>query len=240
MKKPIKVIIVEDNPEYRNVLQIAFRGHDTIELIGVYGSAEEALQPIESAPDDFIQPDIILLDLNLPEMSGLDAMKWFFKYMPDTPIIVLTQSDKESDVLTAIQNGAMGYLLKSSTLEKITESIQIVMEGGAHIDSKVAKYILDQLNPHAAKPAPVEETETEEASESNEDSKNSLSNREIEVLELLAQGMVKKEIAATLHISYFTVSAHIRHIYEKLNVINGPAAVSVSYQSGILPIKKKR
>ncbi len=239
MKEPIKVVIVEDNPEYRNVLQFAFKGHDTVELIGVYGSAEEALQPIESSPDDFTQPDIILLDLNLPEMSGLEAMKWFFKYMPNTPIIVLTQSDKESDVVTAIQNGAMGYLLKSSTLEKITETIEIVAQGGAQIDSKVAKYLLDQLNLGAAKPAATEEADTEADSDSEKDSRTTLSKREIEVLELLAEGLVKKEIAAQLSISYFTVSAHIRHIYEKLDVINGPAAVSVSYQSGILPIKKK-
>lgn len=225
MNHPIKVIIIEDNPEYRNVLQIAFRGNQTIELIGVYGSAEEALQPIEGASEDFTKPDIVLLDLNLPKMSGLDAMKCLLEYMPETPIIVLTQSEEESDVVTAIQNGATGYLLKSSTLEQIIECIEVVIQGGAQIDTAVAKYILNQVNLNASK------NKTKQDSD--------LSKREIEVLDLLSEGLVKKEIAAKLYISYFTVSTHIRHIYEKLNVINGPAAIAVSYKTGILPIKKK-
>ena len=236
MNQPTKVIIIEDNPEYRNVLQIAFRGNQDIELTGVYGSAEEALQPLERAPEESEKADIILLDLNLPEMSGLDAMQHLFELMPDTPIIVLTQSKSENDVVTAIQNGASGYLLKSSTLEQITECIKVVVEGGAQIDSKGAKYILNQL----ASNDPVTEGKLEGEPESKADKGHTLSKREMEVLNLLAKGMVKKEIAAALHISYFTVSAHIRHIYEKLNVINGPAAISTAYQEGILPVQKNR
>ena len=224
MPDPIKVIIVEDNPEYRNVLKMAFEFDDDIELIGTYGSAEHALRALEpKSKSSTSRPDILLLDLNLPEMSGLEAMKWLREYAPEAPIIVLTQSDSESDVLAAIQKGATGYLLKSSTVQQIKDGIQTVVSGGALLDTKVAQYIMNQIQSAPAKG----------------DSQTNLSSREMEVLELLAEGLVKKEIAGKLGISFFTVSTHIRHVYDKLNVLNAPAAVSTAYQTGILPIKKR-
>jgi DNA-binding NarL/FixJ family response regulator len=223
MPTPTKVILVEDNPEYRNVLKLAFEFDDSIELIGIYGSAEHALRALEPKSTKGLIPDILLLDLNLPEMSGLEAMQWFRDYLPKAAIIVITQSEAESDVLTAIQKGASGYLLKSSTVQQIKDAIQTVANGGALLDSKVAKYIIAQVQKAPAK----------------DDSQANLSSREMEVLGLLAEGLVKKEIAKKLGISFFTVSTHIRHVYDKLNVINAPAAVSTAYQTGLLPIQKK-
>ena len=223
MPNPIKLIIVEDNPEYRNVLKLAFELDNDIDLIGIYGSAEHSLRALEPKSKSNLNPDVLLLDLNLPEMPGLEAMRWFHKYIPETPIIVLTQSDAESDVVSAIQNGATGYLLKSATVQKIKESIVTVASGGALLDAKIAKFILTQIQ---AAPAAGK-------------SKISLTDRELEVLELLADGLVKKEIAEKLGISYFTVSTHIRHIYDKLNVLNAPAAISTAYKIGILSVQKK-
>jgi two-component system nitrate/nitrite response regulator NarL len=223
MATPTKVILVEDNPEYRNVLKLAFEFDNSIELIGIYGSAEHALRALEPKSTKGLIPDILLLDLNLPEMSGLEAMQWFRDYLPKAAIIVITQSEAESDVLTAIQKGASGYLLKSSTVQQIKDAIQTVANGGALLDSKVAKYIIAQVQKAPAK----------------DDSQANLSSREMEVLGLLAEGLVKKEIAKKLGISFFTVSTHIRHVYDKLNVINAPAAVSTAYQTGLLPIQKK-
>ena len=223
MPNPIKLIIVEDNPEYRNVLKLAFELDNDIDLIGIYGSAEHSLRALEPKSKSTLNPDVLLLDLNLPEMPGLEAMRWFHKYIPGTPIIVLTQSDAESDVVSAIQNGATGYLLKSATVQKIKESIVTVASGGALIDAKIAKFILTQIQ---AAPAAGK-------------SKSSLTDRELEVLELQADGLVKKEIAEKLGISYFTVHTHIRHIYDKLNVLNAPAAISTAYKIGILPVQKK-
>jgi len=223
MPNPIKLIIVEDNPEYRNVLKMAFELDNVIDLIGIYGSAEQSLSALEPKTKSNLNPDVLLLDLNLPKMSGLEVIKWFREYIPETPIIVLTQSDSESDVVTAIQNGATGYLLKSATVKKIKESIETVANGGALLDSKIAKFILTQIR---AAPAVG-------------NSKIILTDREMGVLELLADGLVKKEIAEKLGISYFTVSTHIRHIYDKLNVLNAPSAISTAYQKGILPVQKK-
>ena len=224
MSTPTKVILVEDNPEYRNVLKLAFEFDESIELIAIYGSAEHALRALEPKSKQGLSPDILLLDLNLPEMSGLDAMQWFHDYLPQTPIIVITQSEAESDVLTAIQKGASGYLLKSSTVQQIKDAIETVAKGGGQLDSKVAKYNMNQIH---------QQVPLTNASQST------LSSRELEVLGHLADGLLKKEIAEKLGISFFTVSTHIRHVYDKLNVLNAPAAVSTAYQTGILPIKKK-
>lgn len=223
MSSPTLVILVEDNPEYRNVLKMAFEFDDDIDLIGIYGSGEHALRAMEPKSKKALNPDILLLDLNLPEMSGLDAMQWFRNYLPNAAIIVITQSDAESDVLSAIRKGASGYLLKSSTVQQIKDAIQTVKNGGAQLDSKVAKHIMAQV---------------QQAPEADA-SQVALSTREMEVLALLADGLVKKEIAVKLGISFFTVSTHIRHVYDKLNVLNAPAAVSIAYQTGLLPIKKK-
>lgn len=165
------------------------------------------------------QPVIVLLDLNLPGLSGIDALPWFKKYAPETRVIILTQSNREADVLAAISSGAAGYLLKSSTRDQIIDAIRLVVQGGAPIDPRIASYILQTLR---GKPKKAEE-------------ERALSEREVEILILLGEGLVKKEIAQKLKISAHTVDNHIRHIYEKLHVPNAPAAVSKAYKTGILP-----
>ena len=165
MSKPIHIIIVEDNPEYRNVLKMAFEFEEGIELVGIFGSAEHALRALEPNSAQDQTPDIILLDLNLPEMPGIEAIKWFRDYLPKTPIIVLTQSEAENDVLSSIQNGAQGYLLKSATVTQIKDSIHAVVNGGALLDSKITQFLIDQIQQAPVKPA----------------SKSILSSREMEV-----------------------------------------------------------
>jgi DNA-binding NarL/FixJ family response regulator len=142
--------------------------------------------------------------------------------MPRARIIILTQSDRDDDVLKAIMLGASGYLLKSSTVKQLTEGIRTVMEGGSTLDAKLAKFVLKTLKTKLP-PSEVEHL---------------LTKRELEVLAMLAAGRTKKEIAEGLHVSLTTVVSHVGHIYGKLNAPNAPAAIAKAFQLGILPISE--
>ena len=221
MKNGINVMLVEDNPAYRKSIGYALNGRDGINLPHQFGTAEIAIQSLlEMEPAKI--PDVVLLDLNLPGMSGLEALPWFKKYIPDANVIVLTQSDAEADVLHAIQEGAMGYLLKSSTVKQIKEGIRSVMDGGSTLDGKVAKFIVTTFNERV--PKHVQES--------------TLSQRELEILTLLSEGLVKKEIGDRLNIGYSSVATYTRRIYEKLHVVNAPSAVSKAFRAGILTTDK--
>ncbi len=214
-------MLVEDNPAYRKSIGYALNGRDGINLPHQFGTAEIAIQSLLEMDPAKI-PDVVLLDLNLPGMSGLEALPWFKKYIPDANVIVLTQSDAEADVLHAIQEGAMGYLLKSSTVKQIKEAIRSVMDGGSTLDGKVAKFIVTTLNERV--PKHVQES--------------TLSQRELEILTLLSEGLVKKEIGDRLNIGYSSVATYTRRIYEKLHVVNAPSAVSKAFRAGILTTDK--
>lgn len=217
MTAPITIMLVEDHVGYREVVDHAISLEPAFELISQFGTAEIALRSLQKQ-DTASTPDLILLDLNLPGMSGLEAIPWIKDYAPKTEIIVLTQSDKESDVLNAISQGASGYLLKSATVNQIKDAIHTVMDGGASLDPSVARFILDRM-----KARPVQEKP-----------ERALSERELEILTLLAEGLVKKMIADKLEISVTTVAYHVKHIYEKLNVVNAPAAINKAHRMGIL------
>ena len=217
MESPISVMLVEDHPEYRDVIDLALSNARGIVLSNEYGTAERALRSLEEHIPQ-ARPDIILLDLNLPGLSGLDAIRFFQDLIPKARIIILTQSNREADVLRAISLGAAGYLLKSATVKQIIDGIRTVHQGGASLDTGIAKFILKTLKTKLPK----------------QELKQGLSDREMQVLTLLAEGFVKKEIAAKLEISNSTVVTHVAHIYEKLHVQNAPAAVSQAYKFGLL------
>lgn len=218
MERSIKVMLVEDNPEYRDVINLALEDEVDIELTSQFGTSEIALRSLQDMSTRKV-PDLVLLDLRLPGMDGLDSLPYFRSALPDAKIIILTQSDDEADVLRAISRGASGYLLKSSTVAQITEGIRTVMDGGAPLDSGVARFILDTLQTNL----PKGEIE------------NVLTPRELEILTLLGEGLVKKEIADQLDISYTTVDTHVAHIYEKLEVRNAPSAINKAHRLGLFP-----
>jgi DNA-binding NarL/FixJ family response regulator len=218
MNRTIKILIIEDSPEYREAISLAIENEEGMELTNKFGAAEVALRNLQD-PSAHSTPDLVLLDLNLPGMNGLDAIPWIKEYAPDTKIIALTQSNKEADVLRAVSLGASGYLLKASTLQQIKDGIRTVIAGHALLDKGVAHYLLNAMKSKFAQP-PLEKP---------------LSDREMEILDLLAEGLLKKEIAQKLDIGFGTVATHIRHIYEKLQVENAPAAVTKAFKAGILP-----
>ena len=213
MSKSIRIIMVEDHPEYREGIALALETESDIQLTDQFGMAEQALKVLEHDTTT----DVVLLDLNLPEMSGLEAIPWIKKYCPKIKIIILSQSDNETNILNAIHLGADGYLLKESTLDQIISGIRSVVDGGASLDPRVAKFILNTIQTKVPEP----------------NSEPLLSKREIEILRLLSEGLMKKDISERLDIGITTVATHVRRIYEKLDVVNAPAAISKAYKAGI-------
>ena len=220
MSTKIRVMLVEDNPEYRAVIHLALEDETDIELTSQFGNAELALRSLDDSAKRKI-PDLVLLDLNLPGMSGLEALPHFQTALPSTKILILTQSNAEADVLRAISLGASGYLLKSAALHEITDGMHTIMKGGASLDSGVAKFILNTLQ----KQLPQHEIG------------KLLSNRELEILTLLGEGFVKKEIADRLKVTYSTVDSHVANLYSKLDVKNAPSAVNIGHRLGLFPTK---
>lgn len=217
MKDIISITIIEDHIAYRNVIERSLEKVQNLVVVSRYGTAEIALRDFENHKITE-KPDIILLDLNLPGMSGLEAIPWIRDYLPKAKIIILSQSDNESDVVDAISKGATGYLLKSAKASEIIAAIQTVIDGGATLDSGVASYIIDRI---------IKDQKQTTIS-------NPLSDRELAVLKLLSEGMLKKEISEELKVSVATVAFHVKNIFQKLDVSNAPAAVGKAYKKGIL------
>ena len=220
MSTKIRVMLIEDNPEYRAVIHLALEDETDIELTSQFGNAELALRSLDDSAKRKT-PDLVLLDLNLPGMSGLEALPYIQNALPSTKTLILTQSNAEADVLRAITLGASGYLLKSAALHEITSGIHNIMKGGASLDSGVAKFILNTLQQQL----PQHETE------------KLLSNRELEVLTLLGEGLVKKEIADRLKVTYSTGDSHVANIYNKLDVKNAPSAVNIGHRLRLFQTK---
>lgn len=218
--QPIRIILVEDSPAYQEVITFGLSDEPGIKVIDQFNTADAAIRYLRQLPANE-QPDIVLLDLNLPGISGLDAIPHIKGCSPNTEIIVLTESEQEADILAAISSGAVGYLLKESSLDQITAGIRTVMTGGASLDPVMARYLLD--NQRAYVPTNNEES--------------LLSPRETEILTLLADGLPQKQIAEGLKISPKTVDFHVGHIYKKLNVQNAPSAVAKAFKTGIFPRK---
>ena len=214
--QPSKLMLIEDSPAFRKVIERTFKAEHDLELVSQFASAEGALRSLGSLASRIL-PKIILLDLNLPGMSGIEAIPWLQKAAPNARIIILTQSGRESDVLNAIRAGASGYMLKTSTLLLLKEAIHCVLKGDAMIDSSVAQFIINSLH----KKTEITLSDIE------------LTPRQLEILTLTSKGFVKKEIADKLNIAHSTVATHIEHVYLKLNVKNAPAAIHQAHRHGI-------
>ena len=216
MSERIKVVLIEDHPSYRRVIEQAFESTGNIEMSGMFSAAEIALRHLQNL-DQKDAPDVILLDLMLPGINGLEAIDDLLQAVPSARIIVLTQSHSTPDIESAICSGAQGYLLKSSTVPEIIHAVETVFGGGVAIDKDVAGHLLELVQ---KKSKPIESSIT-------------LSPREREILVLLSQGLAKKEIGEQLNLSYGTIATYVRRLYEKLDVQNAAAAVDVAYRSGI-------
>ena len=211
MTDSIRILIIEDNQNYLNSLKQALTLLDGVEYPDGYGSFEAFRNDAPEAPD------CILLDINLPGLSGLDALPEIKQMMPDTEVIMLTQNDDYPNVLTAIQRGASGYIIKGGSVKEIHQAVLDVNHGAAVIDPRLSRIVLTTLA--------GTKTNTQE---------NPLSEREAEVLSAMADGLTKKEVAQQLKLSYHTIDLYTRNIYEKLKSPNIAAAIATAIRKGLI------
>lgn len=208
----ISICIVDDNKDIRSALEQIILMSDGYQLLGSVGSAEEAMQQIP-----LLSPDIVLMDINLGEgESGIDCVRHLKAEHPNILFMMCTVYEDDEKIFEALTAGASGYILKKTAPHKLLEAIRELQEGGAPMSSQIARKVVNAFMHN--KPVEKEAPETS--------SLNVLSNREKEILELLARGMLYKEIAASLFISQETVRKHVYHIYEKLHVNNRVEAIN--------------
>lgn len=214
----IKVAVVEDNATLREGLSVVLSCSTGFECAGAYATAEEAMRGIP-----VVRPEVVLMDINLPRLSGIDCVRQLTRQMPGLLVIMLTIEADSRRVFESLQAGATGYLVKNEPIPGILAAIEEVHRGGSPMSSQIARMIVQSY--HRPGPLPPEEQR--------------LTSREMEILELIAKGLRSKEVASHLDISLRTVETHLRSIYDKLHVRSRVEAVTRFYQ-GPLPSGKSR
>jgi len=205
---PIRLLIVDDHPVVRDGLTGMFSGEPGIEVLGEAANGAEAVARAEA-----LRPDVILMDLRMPEMDGVRAIARLAERDVPSRVLVLTTYETDSDVLPAIQAGATGYLLKDAPRVELLRAVRAAARGEAVLSPSVASRVLGRVRSPA---------------------QDALSQRELEVLELVARGSTNREAARRLFISEATVKTHLLHIYAKLGVKDRAAAVAAAYDRGLL------
>jgi DNA-binding NarL/FixJ family response regulator len=196
----IRVALIEDNPDMRGGLRRLFSESPGCKCVGDYGSAEAALESLPA-----LKPEVVLMDINLPGLDGIECVRRLKLELPETVFIMLTVYENTERIFRAVQAGASGYLLKRTDPSELLRAVQEARSGGAPMTSIIARKVLDAFRTQLPKPAQPPGAEA-------------LSDREQEVLEKLAKGLLVKEIADQLGISFSTVRTYTLRIYEKLHV----------------------
>jgi len=209
-KSPLRVALVEDQRDTRESWRQLISSFPDFTCVCALATAEEALQMIPQ-----VKPDVILMDIFLPRMSGIECTTRLKAVLPKTPIVMLTASDEDEMVFTALKSGANGYLLKRTKPAELRTALLDVLSGGAPMTSEIARHVIESFH----------------AKRSDRTEAVSLTAREEETLVMLTKGYSNKEIADRLKVSIETVRTHLKNIYEKMHVRSRTEAV-VNFMSG--------
>ncbi len=201
----IRVGIVEDIEEIRNAIAALLLWDSSFELVFTFSRAEEALDTIPS-----LQPDIVIMDINLPGINGIECIRRVKPQCPDTQFMIFTIYENDENIFTALEAGASGYLLKKSSMPQIAEALKELNEGGSPMSALIARKLVQRYHTPKEKNTVLEQ----------------LTSKEKEILLLLSEGLLYKEIADKLSITTGTVKQHIHRIYEKLHVSNKTEAIN--------------
>lgn len=195
----LKVAIIEDNPQYRMAISIILQTNETLQVIHKLENCDEMISCFEMQA-----PDVVLLDIDLPGMNGIQAVWEIKKRWPQMKVLMLTVFEDEEKIFGAIKAGANGYLLKKDSPQKILDSIIAVANGESPMNGLIATRVLQYFQGQKEKMMTIEESK--------------LTEREKEILNLLMEGLSYKELSAKIFISTETLNSHIKNIYRKLNV----------------------
>jgi DNA-binding NarL/FixJ family response regulator len=217
----IRVMICDDHALFRRGLIMVLESEEGIEVVG---EAEDGEQAITRVAD--LAPDVVLMDVRMPRVSGIDATKAIATAVPAAKILMLTVSDEEDDLYDAIKAGATGYLLKEISIEEVATAIRAVVSGQSLISPSMASKLLSEFTNLAKKADERQSVPTPR-----------LTDRELEVLKLVAEGMSNREIAGELYISENTVKNHVRNILEKLHLHSRMEAVVYAVREKLLDIR---
>ena len=204
----IRLLIVDDHPIVRDGIRGIFAGDPEFEVVGEAENGREAIARAEA-----FRPDVVLMDLRMPVLDGVSATKEIVDRELGSQVLILTTYDTESDVLPAIEAGAIGYLLKDTPRDELRSAVRAAAAGESVLSPPVARQLLGQVR---------------------RPTRHTLSERELEILVIVAHGATNRQVASQLFISEATVKTHLLHIYEKLGVNDRAAAVAAGYERGLL------
>ena len=213
----LRVLIVDDHALFRRGLQMVLDGEPDIEVVG---EAADGHQAIDRAQE--LMPDVVLMDVRMPRRSGIEATREIRDALPHVRVLMLTVSDEEADLYEAIKAGASGYLLKEVSTDEVPEAIRSVVAGQSRISPSMASKLLTEFAAWSRRTGPASV------------SGPTLTERELEVLRLVAQGMANKDIAKELFISENTVKNHVRNILEKLQIHSRMEAVMIAVRQKLI------
>jgi DNA-binding NarL/FixJ family response regulator len=202
---PITVSIVEDNDKLRGTLARVIARADGFSCVSQHASAEDALKELPA-----VKPNVVLMDINLPGINGVECVRQLKKILPQTQVMMLTVYEDTENIFNALAAGASGYMLKRTPGAELLEAIREVQRGGSPMTTHIARKVVQSFQRSAG----------------TDDPTATLSEREQQVLDLLSQGLIYKEIAEKIGISYETVHTYVRRIYEKLQVRTRTEAVA--------------